>query len=159
RSVRKPRPCRPCNFVTFNLKWRSGILGDVLILKGLAPAWSFDEAQNLDGRYIFIPSGKTRFARRTIPLTDKAYASLGRLWKPGLLFNGKVPHQKVMRSHKTLCERLGFDFRLYDFRHTYCSRMAMAGVDLMTLKELAGHSSITITQRYCHPNPEHKKEA
>jgi site-specific recombinase XerD len=36
--------------------------------------------------------------------------------------------------------------------------MFMAGVDLMTVKELAGHSSVTITQRYCHP-AEHKKEA
>ena len=60
-----------------------------------------------------------------------------------------------MRRHKELCKRLGFDFRLYDFRH-YGSRMAMAGVDLMTLRELMGHSSITITQRYCHPTPEHK---
>jgi site-specific recombinase XerD len=62
----------------------------------------------------------------------------------------------VMRHHKALCNRLGFNFRLYDFRHTYGSRMAMAGVDLMTLRELMGHSSITITQRYCHPTPEHK---
>jgi len=37
--------------------------------------------------------------------------------------------------------------------------MAMAGVDLMTLRELMGHSSITITQRYCHPTPEHKRIA
>jgi hypothetical protein len=37
--------------------------------------------------------------------------------------------------------------------------MAMAGVDLMTLRELMGHSSITITQRYCHPTPEHKISA
>jgi integrase len=48
---------------------------------------------------------------------------------------------------------------LIDFRHTYGSRMAMAGVDLMTLRELMGHSSITITQRYCHPTPEHKLAA
>lgn len=54
---------------------------------------------------------------------------------------------------------MGLDFRLYDFRHTYGSRMAMAGVDLMTLRELMGHSSITITQRYCHPTSEHKLAA
>jgi integrase len=111
---------------------------------------------NLDKRYIFIPIGKTRFARRTIPLTSRAYGVLAKLWKPGKLFEGLATNQVVMRRHKELCKRLGFDFRLYDFRHTYGSRMAMAGVDLMTLRELMGHSSITITQRYCHPTPEHK---
>jgi site-specific recombinase XerD len=35
----------------------------------------------------------------------------------------------------------------------------MAGVDLPTVKELMGHSTITITMRYMHPTPEHKREA
>ena len=134
----------------------------IMVETGMRPGEVFaiqGEHVNLEAKYIFIPSGKTRFARRTITLTEKAYGVLGRMWKPGLLIAGKTPHQKVMRGHVALCKRLGFDFRLYDFRHTYCSRMAMAGVDLMTLKELAGHSSITITQRYCHPTPEHKKSA
>ena len=78
---------------------------------------------------------------------------------PGLLFSAKAAHQIVIRRHKAICQRLGLDFRLYDFRHTYGTRMAMAGVDLMTLRELMGHSSITITQRYCHPTPEHKQQA
>jgi integrase len=93
---------------------------------------------------------------RTIPLTGRACGALGRLWKRGKLFEGVATDQIIMRRHKELCNRLGFDFRLYDFRHTYGSLMAMAGVDLMTLKELMGHSSITLTQRYCHPTPEHK---
>jgi integrase len=50
-------------------------------------------------------------------------------------------------------------FRLYDFRHTFGSRMAMAGVDLPTLRELMGHSNITTTMRYIHPTPEHKRAA
>jgi len=50
-------------------------------------------------------------------------------------------------------------FRLYDLRHTFGSRSAMAGVDLATLKELMGHSNISITMRYVHPTPEHKQEA
>jgi len=50
-------------------------------------------------------------------------------------------------------------FRLYDFRHTFGSRTAMAGVDLPTLKELMGHSDISTTMRYVHPTPEHKREA
>jgi len=39
------------------------------------------------------------------------------------------------------------------------SGSAMAGVDLATLKELMGHSNISITMRYVHPTPEHKQEA
>ena len=44
-------------------------------------------------------------------------------------------------------------------RDTFGSRAAMAGVSLPTLKELMGHSSITLTMRYVHPTPAHKKEA
>jgi integrase len=64
-----------------------------------------------------------------------------------------------IRSHKQLTIRLQLNFRLYDFRHTFGSRAAMAGVDLPTLKELMGHSSITTTMRYVHPTPEHKRAA
>ena len=65
----------------------------------------------------------------------------------------------ICRSHKPLVEKLKLNFRLYDLRHTFGSRMAMAGVDLLTLKELMGHSSITLPMLYVHPTPEHKKES
>jgi len=134
----------------------------IIVETGMRPGEVFGahgEHINLEKRYIFVPTGKTRFARRTIPLTNRACGVLERLWKSGKLFEGLAIHQVIMRRHKELCQRLGFGFRLYDFRHTYGSRMAMAGVDLMTLRELMGHSSITITQRYCHPTPEHKISA
>ena len=35
----------------------------------------------------------------------------------------------------------------------------MAGVDLATLKELMGHSQVSMTMRYVHPTPEHKRQA
>ena len=37
--------------------------------------------------------------------------------------------------------------------------MHLAGVDLPTLKELMGHSSISTTMRYVHPTPEHKRQS
>jgi len=35
----------------------------------------------------------------------------------------------------------------------------MSGGDIVTAKEILGHKSIIMTQRYSHPSPEHKKVA
>ena len=45
------------------------------------------------------------------------------------------------------------DFRGHDCRHTFCSRLAMAGVPLKTIQVLAGHKTIAITARYAHLAP------
>ena len=42
-------------------------------------------------------------------------------------------------------------FPPYCLRHTALTNLAAAGCDAFTLARIAGHSSITITQRYCHP--------
>jgi integrase len=47
-------------------------------------------------------------------------------------------------------------FRLYDLRHTFATRAVEAGVDLVTLKAIMGHSRIEMTLRYAHPNEEHQ---
>ena len=115
--------------------------------------------------HIFIPRGKTRFARRSIPLTDKAREVLSvrkREAKNGWLFPHRTDperHMVAFKSFADLARSIGLDFRLYDLRHTFGSRAVMAGVDLPTLKELMGHSTITMTMRYIHPTPEHKIEA
>jgi len=39
---------------------------------------------------------------------------------------------------------------LHVLRHTFCTRLAAAGVDVRTIKELAGHADISTTMRYMH---------
>ena len=51
------------------------------------------------------------------------------------------------------------DFRWHDLRHTFASRLTMAGVDLRTLQELLGHKTIKMTVRYSHLSPTHTLEA
>jgi integrase len=41
-------------------------------------------------------------------------------------------------------------------RHTFCSWLAMAGVGLKTIQELAGHKTIAMTARYSHLSPDYK---
>ena len=45
------------------------------------------------------------------------------------------------------------------FRHTFASRLTRKGVDIVTVKELLGHSSITTTMRYAHSDDEAKRGA
>ena len=44
-------------------------------------------------------------------------------------------------------------------RHTFISRLVMAGVDLRTVQELAGHKEIRMKMRYAHLAPEQKRQA
>jgi integrase len=45
------------------------------------------------------------------------------------------------------------------FRHTFASRLVRNGVDIVTVKELCGHSHISTTMRYAHTNEETKRRA
>ena len=63
-------------------------------------------------------------------------------WFPGVCENAKIK-----------------DFTWHCLRHTFASRLVMAGVDLRTVQELMGHKSIVTTTRYAHMSPKHQAEA
>ncbi len=48
---------------------------------------------------------------------------------------------------------------IHILRHTFCSRLAMAGASTKAIQELAGHQSLTTTQRYMHLSPAAKSAA
>ena len=58
------------------------------------------------------------------------------------------------------CDRAKLtDVTPHVLRHTFASRLAMAGVDLRTIQELGGWRSLKMVERYAHLSPSHKAEA
>jgi integrase len=47
----------------------------------------------------------------------------------------------------------------HSLRHTFASWLAMQGTPIYTIAQLMGHKSITMSERYAHLSPDHKKEA
>ena len=48
---------------------------------------------------------------------------------------------------------------IHILRHTFCSRLAMAGAPAKAIQELAGHQHLSTTQRYMHLSPAAKSAA
>jgi integrase len=65
-------------------------------------------------------------------------------------------HAKVCRPGSGKKQRFLFpkDLVLHSLRHTCLTRLGEAGADAFTIMKLAGHSSVTISQRYVHPTGE-----
>jgi hypothetical protein len=50
-------------------------------------------------------------------------------------------------------------FVIYDFRHTFATRMAKGGCDIATLAKILGHGNLRSVQKYIHIDEEHVKLA
>ncbi len=70
-----------------------------------------------------------------------------------LIFVGKhlnVPHD-FRHGFNEACRLARLEgVTFHTLRHTSCSRLAQAGVDILAIAEHAGHRSLTMTRRYSH---------
>ena len=80
---------------------------------------------------------------------DSTWVFPNRDGKPYLVTSINHLHQKVRESMG-----LPKDFVIHSLRHTMLTRLGESGVDAFTIMRIAGHSSITVSQRYVHPSPE-----
>src|SRR6201993_4875888 len=49
------------------------------------------------------------------------------------------------------------DLHFHDLRHTFASQWMMAGGELYSLRDILGHKTIAMTQRYAHLSPAYKR--
>ena len=125
------------------------------------------ESMNLATRIVTV-AGATAKSKKTrhVPLNDEAFEVVS-AWKSQAPDKGYVfpsADGERMDNVQTSWENLAkaaklLGFRFHDLRHTFASKLVMAGVDLNTVRELLGHSDIKMTLRYAHLAPQHKADA
>ncbi len=120
-------------------------------------------------RKMVTVEGETAKSNKTrhVPLNEEALLILQE-WKrqPGVKSSyvfcdaeGK-PFRDMRTSWETVIKLAKIsNFRWHDLRHTFASKLAIAGVDLNKVRALLGHSDYKMTLRYAHLAPEHLHEA
>jgi integrase len=119
--------------------------------------------------YIAIRDGKSPNAKRNLSLTERAAEMLKQrkaATKSDWVFPGDSPDAAILgisidHQHDGVRDtlKLSKEFVVHSLRHTMLTRLGEAGADAFTIMKIAGHSSVTVSQRYVHPTPEGMERA
>ena len=124
---------------------------------------------NMEQGILTIPLSKSGKTRHVI-LSEAAQSILQNLstwtYSPFLFpspLNAGQPLQGrnfVVKVYEPALNQAGIQGATWHtLRHTFASRAVMAGVDIRSIQELMGHSTITMTMRYTHLSPTHLRTA
>jgi integrase len=152
-----PQPWKDCATIILDEGFRPG---EVFALR-----WPHVLMNDDGSGLIQIVAGKSKAARRVLPMTPRVSALLrARHEAAGHPEDGWIfpapnePEEHItdgftkFQHRKALDDSRVPDFVPYVLRHTALTRLGeAAGGDVFVLARIAGHSSITITQRYIHP--------
>lgn len=115
---------------------------------------------------------------RIVPVTRRAFTAIrryeprrnealslgaGRRDPEALLVNaqgGRLSRRSIQRAVRSYLERVAADqdLSVHSLRHTFATHLLDAGADLMAVKELLGHVSLSTTQIYTHTSKERLKK-
>src|SRR5216684_3720876 len=103
-----------------------------------------------------IPRSKNG-SMRHVPLNQGAIKALETLRKqhPASEFVCGGAKEPRPWFEPVLADAKALNFSWHCLRHTFASRLVMAGVDIRTVQELLGHKAIGMTVRYSHLAPKH----
>lgn len=142
---------KPILIIALNTGMRRG---EILSLK-----W-----ENVDFKngLIFVKDSKS--ADREVPMNYLVYETIKEMPQtPDFIFYNPKTNSHIkdvknsFRAARNNAKIKGL--RFHDLRHTAATRMIQAGVDLVTVSRILGHSSIQMTMRYVHSTTEIMRQA
>jgi integrase len=125
-------------------------------------------AVDLDRAYLRIEKSKTNAGERTLRIRPESSLILARLVQSGdgpwLFPSERSSAKKLSLStcenwHVKVRTATGIPCVIYDWRHTFATRAANAGMSLATLKDILGHSSLRSVMKYVHPTQQDQDRA
>jgi integrase len=69
------------------------------------------------------------------------------------------PPTSLKTAGKTIRERVDVHCRLHDFRHSFCTKLAEAGVPEATMLDMMGHVSTAMLRRYSDIRAQARRDA
>ncbi len=113
---------------------------------------------------LILDEPKTPSSKRDVPIPSPLFAVLSNCYKDNPYYvvsntdSFISPRTYEFRFHKVLSKCNIKQFNYHGLRHTFATRCIEAGVDIKSLSEILGHSSVSLTlNTYVHSSLEMKK--